>query len=407
MSTFMKGKTIEAAADSNLPILHNRGLTDAREGSSCHLGPFFSFLKFLLSLTELGQVEGSKLFSLLNLLLVGLDLSLELVGQLRHTVLVLVVFISLELKFLDVAFSLLEGLIGLRGLALNSSKFNLKLTNARLKLSHGIAATLGSKIIGFSKPLLKLSNLRFKSTLGLLLGAGVFLFSSQFISKAGSINHGSLGLLFRVLGLGEHVINLSMHGVNGTFKTALFSSSLGVNGGHVIDSTSGFTKLHVTSLLGTISRIKKGTRFLKLSLKGIGTAISQSSLFSKVTLLAAFLLIETFNIPQLLLVPLDALVSLRVSLVGMIKSNLKLIDVRLQLLLDAESLSLGTRLSLKRSLQRVHGTLMILTSVIELFLLLLDLPINLLTDLAKLKLSPQDLVLLLLKGSLSLLKSSL
>merc|ERR1719192_1720319 len=51
--------------------------------------------------------------------------------------------------------------------------------------------------------------------------------------------------------------------------------------------------------------------------------------------------------------------------------------------------------------------LMVLASVIEFLLLLLDLPINLLTDLAKLKLSPQHLVLLLLKGSLSLLKSSL
>merc|ERR550525_229172 len=256
-----KGTITEAAVDSICAILHNRGLTDIREGSSCHLGPFFGFLKLLLSLAELGQVEGSKLFSLLNLLLVSLDLSLELVGQLRHAVLVLVVFISLELEFLDVALSLLEGLVGLRGLALNSSKFNLKLTDARLKLSHGIAATLGSKIIGFSKPLLKLSNLRFKSTLCLLLGAGVFLLSSQFISKAGSINHGSLGLLLRALGLREHVINLSMHGVNGTFKPALVSSSLGVNGCHVIDSTSSFTKLHVTSLLGTISRIKKGTRF--------------------------------------------------------------------------------------------------------------------------------------------------
>merc|ERR1711862_614599 len=38
---------------------------------------------------------------------------------------------------------------------------------------------------------------------------------------------------------------------------------------------------------------------------------------------------------------------------------------------------------------------------------LLDLPVNLVHDLAKLKLSPQDLILLLLKGSLSFFKSSL
>ncbi len=46
-------------------------------------------------------------------------------------------------------------------------------------------------------------------------------------------------------------------------------------------------------------------------------------------------------------------------------------------------------------------------SVVELLLLLLDLAVNLLADLAKLKLGTEDLVLLLLKGSLSFLKSSL
>merc|ERR1719414_1387089 len=91
----------------------------------------------------------------------------------------------------------------------------------------------------------------------------------------------------------------------------------------------------------------------------------------------------------------------------MIQSNLKLIDIRFQLLLDPESLSLSTRFSLKRSLQGIHSTLMIFASVIKLLLLLLNLPVNLLANLSKLKLSPQHLVLLLLKGSLSLLKSSL
>merc|ERR1711893_74190 len=211
-------RTTDAEADSELANLHDRGLADQREGSSGHLGPFLSLLKLLLSLAELGQVKSSELFSLFNLLLVGLDLGLELVGQLRHAVLVLVILISLELELLDAALSLLEGLVGLRGLGLNGTKLNLKLANARLKLSHGVAATLGSNLIGLSKPLLKLSNLRFKSTLSLLLSVRVLLFSSQLISKAGGINHGPLGLLLRALGLGEHVINLSMHGVDGTLK---------------------------------------------------------------------------------------------------------------------------------------------------------------------------------------------
>ena len=45
--------------------------------------------------------------------------------------------------------------------------------------------------------------------------------------------------------------------------------------------------------------------------------------------------------------------------------------------------------------------------IIELILLLLDLPVNFLADLAKLKLSSEDLVFFLFKGSLSLFQSRL
>ena len=48
-----------------------------------------------------------------------------------------------------------------------------------------------------------------------------------------------------------------------------------------------------------------------------------------------------------------------------------------------------------------------LPGVVELFLLLLDLPVNFLADLAKLKLSSKDLVFFLFKGSLSFFQSRL
>merc|ERR1712036_125185 len=50
---------------------------------------------------------------------------------------------------------------------------------------------------------------------------------------------------------------------------------------------------------------------------------------------------------------------------------------------------------------------MVFASVLKLLLLLLNATVNLLSDLSKLKLSPEDLILLLFKGSFSLLKSSL
>merc|ERR1719445_27272 len=108
----------------------------------------------------------------------GLNLGLKLVGQFTHAVLVFVILISLELELLDAALSLLEGFEGLRCLALDRSKLNLKLTDARLKLSHGITSSLGSNLISLSKSLLKFSDLRLKGTLALLLSVRVLLFSS-------------------------------------------------------------------------------------------------------------------------------------------------------------------------------------------------------------------------------------
>ena len=75
---------------------------------SSQLGSLLSLFHFLLSLPELGQVESCNFFSFLNLLLVGLDLLLELIGKFSHALLVFVVFILLELQFLDTTLSLLE-----------------------------------------------------------------------------------------------------------------------------------------------------------------------------------------------------------------------------------------------------------------------------------------------------------
>ena len=66
------------------------------------------------------------------------------------------------------------------------------------------------------------------------------------------------------------------------------------------------------------------------------------------------------HIPQLALVPLDGLVSFRVGLVGMVKSDFELVDVRLKLLLDAESLGLGSGFGLQGSMEGIHGTLVVL-----------------------------------------------
>ena len=54
------------------------------------------------------------------------------------------------------------------------------------------------------------------------------------------------------------------------------------------------------------------------------------------------------------------MVHLRVGLVGMVETNLELIDLTLKGLLDAEGLTLGLLLGLKRSRHRLHGAGMVL-----------------------------------------------
>merc|ERR550534_2397840 len=111
--------------------------------------------------------------------------------------------------------------------------------------------------------------------------------------------------------------------------------------------------------------------------------------------------------PELRLVPLDCLLSLSIGLVAMVQSNFKFIDITFKFLLNTKSFTLSTLFTFKRSSQRVHGTLVVLSSIIKLFLLLLNLAINILSNLSKLKLSPKDFVLFLFKSSLSFLKSRL
>merc|ERR1719273_326020 len=209
------------------------------------------------------------------------------------------------LSFLDMTLSLLEALVGFTGLRLDGTKFNLKLTDTRLKLGHGVTSTLGSNFIGLSQSQLNLINLGFKSTLGFALSSGMILLSPELICKASSINHGSLGLFFRTLSLGKHVINLSMESMNSRFQAALVRGSLGVDGVHVVDRATSFNQFHVSLFLATVSRVQKSPRFLKFIMQGLSSSISQSSLLSKLTTLAGLILIENLNLTKLSLEPLD------------------------------------------------------------------------------------------------------
>merc|ERR1712038_718739 len=98
----------------------------------------------------------------------------------------------------------------------------------------------------------------------------------------------------------------------------ILRGSLGVDGGHVIDSSTGLSQFHVALLLAPVSRVQKSARLLQLSLKGVGLPLRKSSLLSNLHLLAELLLQERLSVPELSLVTLDGLVGLIVGLVGVV-----------------------------------------------------------------------------------------
>merc|ERR1712165_64126 len=91
----------------------------------------------------------------------------------------------------------------------------------------------------------------------------------------------------------------------------------------------------------------------------------------------------------------------------MLKSQAKVSSVSLELLLHPESLSLALGLGLKGNLHGVEGLGLGLLDEDELLLLLGKTALDLLPDGVELQLAPQHLVLLLLKGGLSLLQGRL
>ena len=76
------------------------------EGLLVRVGALGGIGDAVLGLPVLGQVEGGDLLGLLNLLLVGLDLALQLVNETLHPLVVLPVLVLLVAQLLDLALRL-------------------------------------------------------------------------------------------------------------------------------------------------------------------------------------------------------------------------------------------------------------------------------------------------------------
>merc|ERR1719297_376878 len=188
---------------------------------------------------------------------------------------------------------------------------------------------------------------------------------------------------------------------------ALVPGGAGVDGAHLVDSVAGVAQLGLGLPLAALGRVQQSSGLLDLALESVGAAVSEAGLLGHLLADTAGLLVAALGLAQLTLVALDGLDGLVVGLVGVVQGDLELVDVRLQLLLDSETLSLGALLGLEGGLEGLHCTSVVLASIVELLLLLGNSAVDLLLDLAKLQLSSQHLVLLSLQSTLGLLQGGL
>merc|ERR1712106_1181597 len=120
----------------------------------------------------------------------------------------------------------------------------------------------------------------------------------------------------------------------------------GVDNLHLVDGVASISQFRNLTL-ATVSRVKESPGLFNLSTESTSLAFSNANSFHDFLTATSLFLITLDGIPELSLVSLDGLLSFSISLVGMIKGNLKLIDVRFQFLLDTKSFTLSTLFTLK------------------------------------------------------------
>merc|ERR1719187_2445909 len=243
--------------------------------------------------------------------------------------------------------------------------------------------------------------------LELLLVLGGLLFGTELVSKTGGVNHGLLRLIFGVLGFVQHVIKIGMKSGIFALELPLGDGEGGVGGSVLAEGFVGIGEFRLGSAAAAVGLFEQGASLLQFTVNGVGLTLRGSELFAVLGGELLFVFKLDLHILVFSLGLLDHLLDITVDLVGGIECNLELTDVSLELLLQAENLSLALGFGFKGGLHVLNSTGVSLAGGFEFFFLLLDTLVDLLLNLAEFKLSAQDLGLFLFKGSFSFLKGGL
>merc|ERR1719288_750342 len=314
-----------------------------------------SISKTSSNLAVLGQVEGSNFLGLLNLLLVGLDLALELVNQSLHALVVLLVLVTSEGQLLDGPLSFAEVLQDVSVASAVGVKLRLQLTDAGLHLDHGLPASLEGVDLGFVSTGAGVLALGLQQLLVLLKGHGQLLLASEFISKTSSINHSPSSLLFRQSCLVGHLIEVALELVVFRLQLPPGSSNGLVDVGEVSQVLVGVSKLLLGSTSLPISSLQQGTGLLEAVLHGGSLAVGGDLGVGSGGLGLGLSVNLDLGVSDLELVLLDGGLGLSVASDGVLQSEAEVSRVSLQLLLHSESFSLALSLGLQGGLHGVKS----------------------------------------------------
>ena len=125
-----------------------------------------------------------------------------------------------------------------------------------------------------------------------------------------------------------------MDGLDLSLELPLGSSQGRSLGGSLVGLVTGIGSLVLGLLAGTLSGLVGNEEFFLLALEDGGSLLGVEELLSDVVAVPLLLFNLHLELADLFLVALQVLLGVGVGLVGVVKSDLKLVDVSLELLLD-------------------------------------------------------------------------
>merc|ERR1719402_329369 len=232
----------------------------------------------------------------------------------------------------------------------------LQLTDARLHLHHGLLASFESVGLCLVSPRLGILALTLKELSISFQISSKILFSPEFISKAGGINHGLGRLLLGKTGLVGHFIKVGMESVHLRLNFPLGCRNRLVLVGQIRQRLIAIRQVLFYGPALSVSLLKQSPGLLKGILHSCRLAIGNHLGINSSSFQAGLFITFHLGISDLLCVPLDSSLGFEGPSIGMLKSNIKICNIGFKFLLHAKSFSFALGFSLQGRLHSLNAS---------------------------------------------------